>query len=138
MSSRRSTQPAARWPFWLLLAAWVCANSPQVAVFAVCTWLYEARQFTHQQRLTTEVAYVLGGERAPGIFAEAMAQAPVKPPPIIPAEAMAKKIQLSVESVTDFLPPALRASRRAVAEIDCRDVGRAPPLLMPPRAYPVA
>jgi hypothetical protein len=54
-----------RWPFWLLIAAWVCANSPQAATYAVLDWVASARHFSHQQQLAREVAHLLAGEKAP-------------------------------------------------------------------------
>jgi hypothetical protein len=137
MTQRSSNSTTARWPFWLLLAAWVCANSPQIAIFAVLTWLDAGRDFSHQQRLTQQVAFMLGGEEAPGIVAKAVEEAPRRPLPPLPPDAFAKKIQLSVEQVAEFLPPALRASRREVAEMSCRDAGRAPPPHGPPRVNQV-
>ena len=54
-----------RWPFWLLIAAWVSANSPQAATYAVLAWLADARSFSHQHRLTLDVAHLLAGEKVP-------------------------------------------------------------------------
>ena len=57
--------PSPRWPFWLLIAAWVCANSPQAATYAVLSWMAEAGSFSHQKQLSREVAFLLAGEKAP-------------------------------------------------------------------------
>jgi hypothetical protein len=133
MPPRSSDSAAPRWPFWLLLVAWICANSPQIAIFTALTWLDAGRDFSHQQRLTQQVAFMLGGETAPGIVAKAVEEAPVQPLPPLPPDAFAKKIQLSVERSAEFLPPALRAGRPESAEISCRDAERAPPPHGPPR-----
>lgn len=138
MSPRSSSHAAPRWPFWLLLVAWVCANSPQIAIFTALTWLDGGRDFSHQQRLTQQVAFLLGGETAPGIVAKVVEEAPAQPLPPLPPDAFAKKIQLSVERVAEFLPPALRAGYREVAELECVDELRAPPPHGPPRLNQVA
>jgi hypothetical protein len=138
MTPRSSTPASARWPFWLLLAAWVCANSPQIAIFAVLTWLDAGRDFSHQQRLTQQVAYVLGGEKMPGMAVGVAKQASARPLPPLPSDAFAKKIPLSVERAVEFLPPALRADRRELAELAGLEVLRAPPPHGPPRVYQVA
>lgn len=52
-----------RWPFWLLVSAWLVANSPQAATWAALDWIEGARSFTHQQRLAQEVAVLLGRAR---------------------------------------------------------------------------
>lgn len=64
MFRRSPLRSSARWPFWLLLAAWFCANSPQAATYEIVVWLGNARTFSHQQRLTSEVAFILGGQPA--------------------------------------------------------------------------
>lgn len=105
MNPLSRNRPPARWPFWLLLVAWACANSPQIALYAVLTWAGEARHFTHQQRLTAEVAHVLTGQPTPSLLA-AMKEAPPRPfAPVVPAEATLKKIELALERTTDVLPP---------------------------------
>ena len=58
VSSRPMSRPAqprpARWPFWLLVVAWGCANGPQAAVYTTVAWLVEARSFSHQYDLTSQ------------------------------------------------------------------------------------
>lgn len=134
MRSRPRTTPP-RWPFWVLLAAWVCANSPQAATYAFLSWMAEARSFTHQQRLTAEVASLLGGGAAEREteMAKTETEAPNRPPTAVPAEAVLKKIQLSLELVAEVLPPALRADRRMIALSMPLKALRAPPPHEPPR-----
>lgn len=93
MPSFRRRSPA-RWPFWLLLAAWFCANSPQPAAYAVMSWLVEARHFAHQQALALDVARLLASapEEAKQI---ARADAKRAAPPALPADAVLKKIELA-------------------------------------------
>lgn len=124
---------SSRWPFWLLLAAWFCANSPQAATYEVIVWLGEARHFSHQQRLTLEVATALGGEQARAAFFTATdsSEKPLAPP--IPAEATLKKIELAVHDTSELLPPALRALARTERAILLPDSVRAAPPSEPPR-----
>jgi hypothetical protein len=109
MSSLFRRCRSARWPFWLLLAAWFCANSPQAATYGLIVWLGQARHFSHQQRLTLQVATVLGGEHARSALAadKATPDRPVSPP--IPAEATLKKIDLAITLSSELIPPACRA-----------------------------
>lgn len=60
MLSRRSTI-LLRCPFWLLIAAWFCANTPQIASLHVILWVKNAHHFSHQQQLRHQVAAVLSG-----------------------------------------------------------------------------
>ena len=116
MTPRARHQPTPQWPFWLLLTAWACANTPQIAVFAALSWLAEGRSFTHQQRLTQDVARLLVGEQPTTPVADAVAQAeqhlPAKPPTQIPADTVMKKLELSLETTCDILPVCLRATYR--------------------------
>ncbi|MBC7366330.1 MAG: hypothetical protein H7343_05875 [Undibacterium sp.] len=99
---------AARWPFWLLLAAWFCANSPQPATYEMVVWLGNARHFSHQQRLSAEVAFILAGAEAPTATGAAPADAgrPFTPPQ--PAEATLNKIDLPVVLSPEWAPVAVR------------------------------
>lgn len=135
MLTTRRTQ-SARWPFWLLLAAWVCANSPQSATYAVLSWMAESRSFSHQHRLTGDVASLLGGERVRGsaAIAHAANPAPSKPlPPVPPPEAVLKKFPLSLELLAEMLPPGLRAGCPFAPACVGPDSFRARPPHEPPR-----
>jgi hypothetical protein len=127
----------ARWPFWLLIVAWVCANSPQSATYAVLTWLAEARHFSHQHRLTTEVAFLLVGEK-PTSTTAAFAAAPQTPaksfPPAIPADAVLKKIDLAVPPTSELPFPVARSFAHDRITILPPDALTAPPPHEPPRA----
>ena len=129
-TSRRGT---ARWPFWLLLAAWFCANSPQAATYEIVVWLGEARHFSHQQRLSAEVAFILAGERAPAVMAAARA-APERPfAPPVPAEATLKKIDLLVTLATELMPPTVRAFVPGVSAVKVPASPWCEPPVEPPR-----
>lgn len=128
-----SRLPSARWPFWLLIAAWVCANSPQAATYAFLTWLAEARSFAHQQRLTVEVAFLLGGGKEPERVARTENTAPAQPPPAVPPEAVLKKLPLALEHATESPFPQCDAALLRAGAIQFLDTERPPPLLGPPR-----
>ena len=135
LSSRK--RRSAGWPFWLLIAAWFCANTPQVAVYEAVSWFANARHFTHQQRLHTEVADFLAGRSAPLQLAGTK-PAPSKPfLPVVPADAILKKIELAVQFTSELLPPAVRAVVRADEEPRVPDAFRAQPPHEPPRALVV-
>lgn len=118
MSLRTHILAGSKWPFWLLLAAWICANSPQVAVYAVLTWMAEARTFSHQRDLSREVAHLLVGESAPGRAEEALARAQSAGQDAgskraglpLPASVVVKKLDLAAEDVTAAPRPAERAN----------------------------
>jgi hypothetical protein len=128
-----SRQLSARWPFWLLIAAWVCANSPQAATYAVLTWLAEARSFAHQQRLTVEVAFLLAGEKAPERVTRTETSAPARPPPAVPSEAVLKKLPLAMECAPESPFPRRDSTPLRAGAIQFVDTERPPPLLGPPR-----
>lgn len=92
-----------QWPFWLLLAGWLCAQSPQVATYALFTWLDHARSFSHQHRLKAEVAFLLGGEARPDAVAHAGVNREAPPPPPCPADAVLQKIVLGLERTGEFV-----------------------------------
>ena len=104
MTRARPQRPTARWPFWLLLAAWFCANSPQAATYEVVVWLGNARHFSHQQRLISEVASILAGSDAHDAIATVSAE-PERPfAPPVPADATLKKIDLLFTVSSEWLP----------------------------------
>lgn len=122
-----------RWPFWLLIAAWVCANSPQAATYAVLTWLAEARTFSHQQRLTVDVAFLLGGEKAPARITHAESAPSAELPPAVPADAVLKKLPLALERTAETPDAPDRRERWRPGSPGWPAALRAPPLLGPPR-----
>ena len=141
MSSRPAqSTAAARWPFWLLLVAWVCAHSPQTMMPTVLTWLAEARSFSHQGDLSRSAAFVLAGEKAPSRVAAALALVQTSQPeeaspaPIsIPATAVLKKIDLATERLTEMGPPSERELLGWPVELEYRSRQRARPPHAPPR-----
>ena len=132
MNSRRAPAHPARWPFWLLLAAWVCANAPAIAVCALLAWLGEARHFSHQQRLMTEVACVLAGQETPGVL-DAVKDLPPAPPPALPAEIEFKKLDLALERTVEVWHPAMPDKDFPPTVIALNGAWRAAPPHEPPR-----
>ncbi len=135
---RRSARTtSARWPFWLLIAAWVCANSPQIAMYTVLAWIADARTFSHQHQLTTEVAHVLAGEKTGSrLVMMAAAAAPDdhdRAQPAIPESAVLKKIDLASEKQREVTRPSEVAQRRPRTGGWRGDALRAPPPHGPPR-----
>ena len=73
-------------------------------------WIGEARYFSHQDRLTLEVACLLGGEKVQSPISKAMNSVPaIAPQPSGPPDGVLKKIELSIEQAADVLPPPWRA-----------------------------
>ncbi|HEX2855001.1 MAG TPA: hypothetical protein VHO24_17335 [Opitutaceae bacterium] len=125
---------SAGWPFWVLIAAWFCANTPQVAVYEFVSWLGSARHFSHQQRLQNDVVSVLTGDDASQLFMEG-SEAPATPfLPVVPTDAVLKKIELAVHHTSELLPPPVRALARAESESLVIGALRDRPPLEPPRA----
>lgn len=136
--STRARRRFGQWPIWWLIAAWFCANSPQSLTYDVVVWVGSARHFSHQQKLTAEVAFLLAGERAPQLIAT-VGDAPVKPfSPAVSEEAAVKKITLAAFAKSELLLPA--------APMVLRPDGSCPPLASawphvpyePPRARQVS
>ena len=124
-----------RWPFWFLLAAWFCANSPQMATYSLCLWIKGGQHFSHQQQLKADVALVLAGKAKMAAMLATAKSAPSVPRlPTIPVEAVLKKIDLYVAVTVE---PALRAAAALAyvpsAELMVAFVGAKPPV-PPPRA----
>ncbi len=141
MTSRAAqSTAAARWPFWLLLVAWVCVHSPQTVMPTVLTWLAEARSFSHQRDLSRSAAYVLAGEKAPSRVSEALAlvqaaqqDAASNAPISVPSTAILKKIDLATERQIDVGLPAERKALGCQVELDYSSRQRAQPPHAPPR-----
>jgi len=130
----------ARWPFWLLLVAWVCAHSPQTVMPTVLTWLAEARSFSHQRDLSRSAAFVLAGEKEPSRVAVALdhvrASHPDAPPQLplsVPPTAVLKKIDFATEGLIDVRPPAEQGALAWKVELGCSSRQRARPPHGPPR-----
>ena len=121
-----------RWPFWLLIAAWVCANSPQAAIYAALSWMAEARHFSHQQQLKAGVERLLAGEQAPAAVSATPA-VPAERSPLVPSDAVLKKISLALERGTEVLPPNANRFGCGLADMPRPESPAARPPHEPPR-----
>lgn len=100
---------AAKWPFWLLVLAWICANSPQSATYHAIEWMTQARTFNHQERLAAEIKQTLDPQRhlAHSHYASWAAKeksVPSTPKPVTSVDAALKKIELSQPAEEPGIP----------------------------------
>jgi hypothetical protein len=104
-SSAPKKKTPARWPFWLLVAAWFCANVPQRLTFEWAVWMANGRHFSHQERLRADVVALLGGKKTNPLVALAKSgpvQLPVTP---APAADSLKKIDLYAAEMAEPIGP---------------------------------
>jgi hypothetical protein len=122
----------------VLVLAWVCANCPPTLICTAVVWLGEARSFTHQQRLTSEVAHLLVGEKPHSLLAHvpslplAPAKSALPPPPAL------KKIELAAEDTLSWIAPPAPDPLSAPSDLDAASALRAPPPHDPPRVIVVS
>ena len=134
---RRNHRPAP-WPLWLLVLAWFCANSPQTLICTAVVWLGEARSFSHQQRLASEVAHLLVGEKPHSLLAHVHSIPPAPAKPTLPALPTLKKVELAAEDTVRWFAPLTPSKLRVHVPQHAASVLRAPPLHGPPRAATVS
>ena len=137
MRSRTRKSTPSPWPFWLLLVAWFCANFPQGSTYAVA-WLAEARSFSHQQRLTADVARVLVGEETPALLV-GLKNPPSQPAkPSLPPGPTVKKVELALEE-SIYSVTKDRAVTIVAVTVPCLEsMWRTTPPYEPPRATVVS
>jgi hypothetical protein len=137
MRSPFHSSTSSRWPFWLLALAWVCANCPLVVSYAA-VWIGEARSFSHQQRLTADVARVLAGEEPSSMLA-AVDNIPVESPkPAVPPTDAVKKIEMATESSLFSVAPMTPDTARLMSVSCLVSALPASPPHEPPRAAVVS
>ena len=134
---RRNHRPAP-WPLWLLVLAWFCANSPQTLICTAVVWLGEARSFSHQQRLASEVAHLLVGEKPHSLLAHVHSIPPAPAKPTLPALPTLKKVELAAEDTVRWFAPLTPSKLRVHVPQHAQSALRAPPLHGPPRAAAVS
>lgn len=117
----------------MLIAAWVCANTPQIAIIGLVVWIGEARTFSHQERLSLQVARLLTGERDTTTVKAAQSLPAHSPLPVIPTDIFAKKLDLALEQTSEVLPRALRLHARVAEQFPLPGSFRAAPPHEPPR-----
>ena len=138
MPSLRRKSPPSPWPLWLLVLAWFCANSPQTLICTAVVWLGEARSFSHQQRLASEVAHLLVGEKPHSLLAHVHSIPPAPAKPTLPALPTLKKVELAAEDTVRWFAPLPPSKLRLHVPQHAASVLRAPPLHGPPRAATVS
>lgn len=132
----RECSPSS-WPCWLLLLAWICANSPQTATYVAITWLGEARSFSHQERLAADVARLLTVDELPA--AEIVqAERSLPPKSAMPPMPGMTKIELATESSLHSLEPKVPVSLLESGVARPESALRAPPPHGPPRVATVS
>jgi hypothetical protein len=134
MRPLRYRRKPAGWPFFLLVAAWFCANSPQSVAINILEWAKGARHFSHQLQLKSEVLSLLAGKYTPAVLMAA--QAPSKAPTPVPIsnEATIKKIDLSAPRQADGLLGSPGSCNFAVYGDLVPKCERAEPAFLPPRS----
>jgi hypothetical protein len=135
MSPGLPRKSPARWPFWLLVAAWWCANAPQAATFEAILWLKGAAAFSHQADLHAEVAALLSGvprTRQPHSFRAAN---PLPSPATVPISARLaiQRVELNLEAELSRTPAQQAGEAVAIADDRVPDRRICPPRLRPPR-----
>jgi hypothetical protein len=127
---------SCRLTFWLLLAAWFCANTPPVVTFHLMVWTGGARHFSHQGRLKADVALLLSGKKLPAAAQELVSVPTDKPAaPALPAGNVIKKIDLYASATLESARPAVRELKFPARCNREPDRARAEPLLTPPRGH---
>ena len=105
----------ARCPFWLLIAAWLCANTPQAASWHVLLWVKQAQHFSHQQNLRSEVAALMSGQPSntdnSSRYVAQPASSKTSEIPMLPADFAVKKILLSMETASPATRPLVAPQR---------------------------
>lgn len=126
------------WPIWLLVAAWFCANCPQSLICAAVVWLGEAHSFDHQQRLKSDVAYLLVGEKPHSFLAHVPVAPPAPAKSTLPPGPALKKIELASEDTFFWIARLSPAPVLARLALHAESALRAPPPHGPPRTEVVS
>ncbi|HEY9250761.1 MAG TPA: hypothetical protein VIO38_16590 [Rariglobus sp.] len=103
----------ACYPFWVLIVAWLCANTPQVALWHAILWVKQAQHFSHSSQLRSEVYALLSGQ--PIDHSSRYGAQPVESEtpskPAVAADFSVKKILLSLEATSPVTPSLLVPQR---------------------------
>lgn len=127
-----------QWPFWLLLLAWLFASCPVHVTGAVINWIGEAHSFSHQKRLTLQVARLLVGEKLPAGWTAGEERPTPSPKPALPPGDSVKKSDLATEETIESRRPRLVEIALVPAPTFLRGELRAAPLHGPPRVAVVS
>jgi hypothetical protein len=129
-----SRKKTARWPFWLLVAAWWCANTPQAATFEVILWLKGAAYFSHQADLHADVAAILTGvpKVARGHGGQILRETP--PPAVpLPKNVAIKRVGLCLQGETISSASQVAGEMIRLLHDQVPERRTSPPRLRPPR-----
>jgi hypothetical protein len=135
MSPRHlSRKKPASWPFWLLVAAWWCANTPQAATFEVILWLKGAAYFSHQADLHADVAAILTGvpKVARGHGGQILRETP--PPAVpLPKSVAIKRVSLCLQEEPISSTGQMAGEMIRLLHDQTPERRTSPPRLRPPR-----
>lgn len=123
-----------RWPFWLLAAAWFCANTPQRLTYEWAVWMANGRHFSHQERLKADVAALLTGTKTNPLVALAKSgpvRLPVAP---VPTDNSFKKIDLFASDTAEAIEQPRRNTAYPKIAWRVPENSRPEPLVPPPKA----
>ena len=134
MKAARKRRNNRSWPFFLMIAAWFCANTPQSMAFDMMVWAKGARHFSHQEQLKADVAFLLAGSNMKQIMATAKGAAASPVQASVPEDAVVKKIDLSSAETRYLGFRRADGQPKSVLEIAAAGSARAEPAHFPPRA----
>jgi hypothetical protein len=105
-------------------------------MFAVVNWMEEARHFTHQQRLVSDVAHLLGGvaQEKADVMLATKTTPDQRRAPLVPLDAVLKKIDLSEPAEAGVLVVARPTVAPPMIAAQLRTQHAREPLTDPPRA----
>jgi len=121
---------AAGWPFWLLIAAWVCANVPSTVMSGSFRWVVGTGHFSHYGELRQSVAALIAGE--PPALAAPATDEHRSLPEVPPVERTPKKTLFALVSPTPIIlgtvtPPTRPTAALQPVAAPSRDVPHPPP-----------
>lgn len=123
----------ARWPFWLLVAAWFCANAPQRLTHEWAVWMANGRHFSHQERLKADVAALLGGKKTNPLVALAKSGPVHLPETPVPTTDSLKKIDLYAVDKAESIGPSALSSAHPITAWRVPGNSWPEPLVPPPK-----
>ncbi len=119
--------------FWILAIAWLCANLQPATMRSVLTWIGDSAKFSHQQRLTVDVAELLAGEKPMPVVAKTTPASKPAPAQPVLAEVAFKKIEMLLAGSVVVPPVLVRELDYLVTGYDARPRLRPAPPYEPPR-----
>ena len=135
MSTGLIRKKAAKWPFWLLVAAWWCANAPQAATFELILWVKGAAHFSHQAELRRDVAAILNGTPQAARMASRGSIRRETPPPAVPLAKTVtiKRVSLCLQEERIGSDAQMAEATLPLSHDQIPERRSSPPPLRPPR-----